>query len=126
MRTKQYNSSAADAGQNEVTERDSVTIYCVLHIDRYSNRVLESVYLDRRRAEAFRNQSPHKLYIEPLQVFDYDGEDTLWCSNEWGPGDVLSFLDLHTIFDDASEASELSGRPSPVRIADKLRVPISH
>lgn len=93
-------------------------LYCVLSIDRYSNRILESVYLERKNAEAYRKKSSQKLHIESEAVSDYKGESTLWCSNEWGPGDVLSFLNLYVDYDDAYCACSSNGRPSPVKISD--------
>lgn len=112
----------------ETTEGDSfsksgfldvtTTFFCVLSLDRYSNRILESVYLDRKNAESYRNKSSQKLHIESEQVSRYEEQGTLWCSNEWGPGDVLSFINLHTDYDDAYEACSSKGRPSPVKISD--------
>jgi hypothetical protein len=93
-------------------------LYCVLSIDRYSNRILESVYLDRKNAESYRNRSSQKLHIESETVTGYSGQTSVWCSNEWGPGDVLSFLNLHIDYDDAYSASYSNGRPSPVRVSD--------
>ena len=96
----------------------SKILYCVLSIDRYSNRILESVYLDRKNAESYRNRSSHKLHIEAETVEGYTGQTSVWCSNEWGPGDVLSFINLHIEYDDAHKASYSNGRPSPVRVSD--------
>ena len=98
--------------------RGNITLYCVLYIDRYSNRILESVYMDRKNAESYRNKSSHKLHIESETVTGYSGQMKLWSSNEWGPGDILSFIKLHIDYDDAHNASSSNGRPSPVKIAD--------
>jgi len=98
----------------------AITLYCVLSIDRYSNRILESVYRDRKNAESYRKRSSQKLHIEAEKVTGYTDQETLWCSNEWGPGDVLSFINLHTEYDDAYSACHSRGRPSPVKIADKI------
>lgn len=95
----------------------SVTFHCVLYIDRFSNRVLIAVFRDWADAEEFRKRSPRKLHIEPEQVTGYTGGDTLWCSNEWGPGDVLSFKRLYSEYEEAEEASPPDGRPSPVKIS---------
>ena len=98
--------------------RSAVTLYCVLFLDRYSNRELVSVYSDWANAEAFRNSSPRKLYIEPEEVRGLDADGTLWCSNEWGPGGVLSFIKLHRTYDEAMYASDGRGKPTPVRVSD--------
>lgn len=119
---KKYSINAGDPANKPLKGRGTVTFYCVLHIDRFSNRVLVSVFSERKKAEAFRNQSPRKLHIEPEEVRGYSGKDTLWCSNEWGPGNVLSFVNLHSSYDEATRASSGNGRPSPVRIADRGRV----
>jgi hypothetical protein len=121
IRTKRYSISAGDPAKDSRTGRGAEIFYCVLHIDRFSNRVLVSVFSERKNAESFRNQSPYKLHIEPEEVIGYDGEDTLWCSNEWGPGDVLSFMNLHTSYDEAVLASNGNGRPSPMRVGDARR-----
>jgi len=93
-------------------------LYCVLSMDRYSNRILESVYLDRKNAESYRNRSSQKLHIEAELVSGYSGQASVWCSNEWGPGEVLSFLNLHMDYEDAYNASCSNGRPSPVKVSD--------
>ena len=98
-----------------------MTFYCVMHIDRYSNRVLSAVFSDRKKAEAYRNMSPMKLHIEPEEVEGYKGGTTLWTSNEPGPGGVSSFVKLHSSYDDASAASG-RGRPRAVVIGDGGRV----
>jgi len=119
---KKYSINAGDPASEPPKGRGTVTFYCVLHIDRFSNRVLVSVFSERKKAEAFRNQSPRKLHIEPEEVSGYSGKDTLWCSNEGGPGDVLSFMNLHSSYDEAARASSGSGRPGPMRIGDTGRV----
>jgi len=103
---------------NDALYKGNITFYCVLYIDRYSNRILESVYVERKNAESYRNQSSQKLHIESETVEEYDGQINLWCSNEWGHGDVLSFLNLHTEYDDAHRACYTNGKPSPIKISD--------
>jgi hypothetical protein len=98
----------------------TVTLYCVLRIDRFSNRILESVYIERKNAEVYRKKSSHNLHIEAEKVTGYRNQETLWCSNEWGPGDVLSFVNLHIEHEDAYSACYSRGRPSPVKIADRV------
>ena len=93
-------------------------LYCVLSMDRYSNRILESVYLYRKNAELYRNQSSQKLHIEAETVSGYSGQASVWCSNEWGPGDVLSFLNLYIEYDDAYKAPCSNGRPTPMKVSD--------
>ena len=121
IETKKYASGAGDSAQKPRKGRGTVTFYCVLYIDRFSNRVFKAVFSERKKAEAFRNQSPRNLHIEPEEVSGYSGGDTLWCSNEWGPEGVLSFVNLHTSYD-AALASSGSGKPSPVMIGDRGRV----
>jgi hypothetical protein len=118
---KKYATDAGDPALKPREGRGTVTFYCALYIDRFSNRILAAVFSERKRAEAFRNESPGKLHIEPEEVPGYSGGDTLWCSNEWGPGDVLSFVNLHSSYDAALVFSG-SGTPSPVRIVDRGRV----
>ena len=103
---------------NDALSKGNITLYCVLYLDMYSNRILESVYIERKNAESYRNQSSQKLHIESETVEEYDGQIILWCSNEWGHGDVLSFLNLHTEYDEAHRACYANGRPSPVKISD--------
>lgn len=122
IETKRYSMNAGDPAKQPRMGRSTVTFYCALHIDRFSNRMLVSVFSERKHAEAFRNQSPRKLHIEPEEVSGYDGKETLWCSNEWGPGDVLSFMNLHSSYDEARLASADNGRPSPMRIGDIRRI----
>ena len=122
MIEKKYTLSAGGPAQKPRKGRGTVTFYCVLHIDRFSNRILVAVFSEWKKAEAFRNQSPMKLHIEPEEVSGYSGKDTLWCSNEWGPGDILSFVNLHSGYDEAALASYAEARPSPVRIGDRGRV----
>ena len=93
-------------------------LYCVLSMDRYSNRILESVYLDRKNAKSYRNRSSQKLHIELETVSGYSGQANVWCCNVWGPGDVLSFLNLHMDYEDAYNASCSNGRPSPMKVSD--------
>ncbi len=109
--------AAPGMGRTEGVGKATVTFYCVLYIDRFSNRVLVSVFKERKSAEAFRTRSPRKLFIEPEEVSGYSGEDTLWCSNERGPGDVLSFIRLHADYGEAA-ASSPKGLPCSVIIAD--------
>jgi len=103
---------------SDASYKGNITFYCVLYIDRYSNRILESVYIERKNAESYRNQSSQKLHIESETVEEYDVQINLWCSNGWGHGDVLSFLNLHTEYDDAHRACYSNGRPSPIKISD--------
>lgn len=98
--------------------RSAVTLYCVLFLDMYSNRELVSVYSDWANAEAFRICSPRKLYIEPEEVRGVGANGRLWCSNEWGPGDALSFISLHRTYDEAMAASDGRSKPTSVRVAD--------
>ena len=98
--------------------RSAVTLYCVLFLDMYSNRELVSVYSDWANAESFRNSSPRKLYIEPEEVRGIGADGTLWCSNEQGPGDTLSFIRLHRTYEEAAAASDGRSKPTPVRVAD--------
>ena len=119
MRTNTYGKNEIATGMNTIMS--SNVLYCVLYIDRFSNRVLETVYQERANAESYRNRSSHRLYIEPVAVPGYEGQNTLWCSNEWGPGDVLSFIELHTDYEDAHRKSYADGRPSPVKVADSPR-----
>ncbi|MGH7849786.1 MAG: hypothetical protein ACREOP_05770 [Thermodesulfobacteriota bacterium] len=118
---KKYTLSAGDPAQKARKGRGTVTFYCALHIDRFSNRILTAVFSDRKKAEAFRNQSPRKLHIEPEDVSGYSGSDMLWCSNEIGPGGVLSFVNLHSSYDTAL-ASSGNGKPNALRIGDRGRV----
>ena len=122
IETKRYSINAGDPAKKPRTGRGTATFYCVLHIDRFSNRILVSAFSERKNAEAFRNQSPRKLHIEPEEVSGYGGEETLWCSNEWGPEDVLSFMNLHSSYAEAAHATAGKGRPTPVRIGDIRRV----
>ena len=48
-----------------------------------------------KNAKSFRNRSSQKLHIEAETVPGYSGQASVWCSNEWGPGDFISFLNLH-------------------------------
>ncbi|HSC33943.1 MAG TPA: hypothetical protein VLG45_01610 [Thermodesulfobacteriota bacterium] len=118
---KKYTLGAGDPAQKPRKGRGTVTFYCVLHIDRFSNRILTAVFSERKKAEAFRNQSPRKLHIEPEDVSGYSGGDTLWCSNELGPGEVLSFVNLHSSYD-AALASSGNGKPNALRLGDRGRV----
>ncbi len=122
IETKKHTLSAGDPAQKPRKGRGTATFYCVLHIDRFSNRVLTAVFFERKKAEAFRNQSPRKLHIEPEDVSGYSGGDTLWCSSEWGPGDVLSFVNLHSSYDEAELASYPEAKPVPLIIGDRGRV----
>jgi hypothetical protein len=122
IETKRYSINAGDPAKKPRTGRGAVMFYCVLDIDRFSNRVLVSVFSERKNAEAFRNKSPRKLHIEPEEVSRYGGEETLWCSNEQGPDDVLSFKNLHSSYAEAVRATADKGRPTPVRIGDVRRV----
>ena len=114
---KDQNPQDGFISQSGFTKRKA-TLYCVLSLDRYSNRILESVYLNRKNAESYRKQSSQKLHIEAEEVIGYSGQGKLWCSNEWGPGDVLSFLNLHVDYDSAYSDSFSNGRPSPVKVVD--------
>jgi hypothetical protein len=118
---KKYATGAGDPAQKPRKGHGTVTFYCVLYIDRFSNRVLKAVFSERKKAEAFRNQSPGNLHIEPEVVSGYSGGGTLWCSNERGPEGVLSFVNLHASHD-AALASSGGGKPSPVIIGDRDRV----
>lgn len=118
---KKYRLSAGDPARRPRKGRGTVTFYCVMHIDRFSNRILSAVFSDRKKAEAFRNMSPMKLHIEPEDVEGYKGGTALWSSNEPGPGGVSSFVRLHTSYNDAL-ASSGRGRPKAVLIGDRGRV----
>lgn len=118
MNTKRAETTESHSLSKPELFNTGITFFCVLSLDRYSNRILESVYLDRKNAESYRNKSSQKLHIESEVVSGYEGKDTLWCSNEWGPGDVLSLINLHNDYDDALNASAPEGRPSPVKISD--------
>ena len=119
--TKKHTGMSGIEGFSGGVGEGTVTFYCVLYIDRFSNRVLISVFRYWDNAEGFRKRSPRKLHIEPEGVSGYTGGDTLWCSNEWGPGDVLSFKQLYSAYEEAEEASFPNGRPSPVKIAESGR-----
>lgn len=118
---KKYTLSAGDPARKARKGRGAVTFFCVLHIDRFSNRVLSAVFSDRKKAEAYRNRSPMKLHIEPEDVEGYTGSPTLWTSNEPGPGGVTSFVKLHSSYAEAL-ASSGRGRPKAVLIGDGGRV----
>jgi len=118
---KKYTLSAGDPARKTRKGRGTVTFYCVMHIDRYSNRVLSAVFFDRKKAEAYRNRSPMKLHIEPEDVEGYTGNAALWTSNEPGPGGVSSFVKLHSSYAEAL-ASSGRGRPRAVLIGDGGRV----
>ena len=118
---KKYIFSAGDPARKPRKGRGSVTFYCVMHIDRYSNRILSAVFSDRKKAEAYRNRSPMKLHIEPEEVGGYTGSAALWISNEPGPGGVSSFVKLHSSYKEAL-ASSRKGRPRAVLIGDGGRV----
>jgi hypothetical protein len=118
---KKYIFSAGDHAHKPRKGRGTVTFYCVMHIDRYSNRILSAVFSDRKKAEAFRNRSPMKLHIEPEEVEGYTGSPALWSSNEPGPGGVSSFVKLHSSYTEAL-ASSGKGRPKAVLIGDAGRV----
>lgn len=118
---KKYIFSAGDPVRKHHKGRGTVTFYCVMHIDRYSNRILSAVFSDRKKAEAYRNRSPMKLHIEPEEVGGYTGSAALWISNEPGPGGVSSFVKLHSSYKEAL-ASSRRGRPRAVLIGDGGRV----
>ena len=118
---KKYTVSAGDPAHKHRKGRSPVTFYCVMHIDRYSNRILSAVFSDRKKAEAYRKMSPMKLHIEPEEVEGYKGGATLWSSNEPGPGGVSSFVRLHTSYNDAL-ASSGRGRPKAVMLRDSGRI----
>ena len=121
IETKKYAMSAGDPARKPRKARGTVTFYCVMHIDRYSNRVLSAVFTDRKHADAFRNRSPLKLHIEPEDVEGYTGGAVLWTSNEPGPGDVLSFVRLHSSYTEA-QAFSSRGMPKAVLIGDTGRI----
>ncbi len=118
---KKYTESADDPARRPRKGRGTVTFYCVMHIDRYSNRVLSAVFTDRKQAEAFRNRSPLKLHIEPEEVEGYTGGAAVWASNEPGPGGVLSFVRLHPSYAEALAHSG-KGRPKAILIGGGGRV----